>query len=163
MAAGISKAIAITRAGSGIGEAAARLLAAQGHQVRLGARREDRLLSLTQQITTAGGTADCKALDVTRRQSMQAFVDATLARYGRLDVIINNAGRMPLSKLEALKVDEWDRMSDVNIRGVLYGIAAALPIRRNFGAGESCNMATVKPCRSAPGRTWATSEYGPAC
>ena len=113
--AGSSKVVAVTGASSGIGEATARRLAAAGHRVVLGARHMERLSALAGEITAAGGDAYAVGLDVTDPASMRAFVDAALARHGRLDVMVNNAGVMPLSKLEALKIDEWDRMIDVNV------------------------------------------------
>ncbi|GAB6389276.1 SDR family oxidoreductase [Stutzerimonas marianensis] len=137
------KVIVITGASSGIGEATARLLARQGAQVVLGARRLDRLDALAKEINAAGGTAVARALDVTRLDDMQAFIDSAEQRFGRVDVIINNAGVMPLSKLEMLKVDEWDRMIDVNIRGVLHGIAAGLPLMQRQRSGQFINIASI--------------------
>src|SRR5690606_9345856 len=114
-------------ASSGIGEATARHLAAGGARVVLGARRTDRLEQLVAEIRAEGGTADHRALDVTRLDDVQAFADFALKAHGAIDVMINNAGVMPLSPLADLKVEEWNRMIDVNIRGVLHGIAAVLP------------------------------------
>ncbi len=109
----------------------------------LGARRTDRLEKVAGEIHEAGGTAAFLALDVTSRQDVQDFIDFTVTRFGRVDVLINNAGVMPLSKLEALKVDEWDRMIDVNIRGVLHGIAATLPLMQQQRAGQIINIASI--------------------
>src|SRR5690349_8670355 len=114
--------IVITGASSGLGEAAARRLSARGASVVLGARRVDRLTSLANELTTAGGKALALETDVTHRDQVQRLVDAAVRAYGRIDVMINNAGLMPQSLLERLKIDEWDRMIDVNIKGVLYGI-----------------------------------------
>lgn len=137
------KVVLITGASSGIGEATAKVLAAQGATVVLGARRTDRLEALVANITAAGGQASALALDVTRREDLQAFADHALGRFGRIDVIVNNAGVMPLSPLASLKVDEWERMIDVNIKGVLYGIAAALPIFQRQGSGHVINIASI--------------------
>ncbi len=135
--------VLITGASSGIGEATARELAARGATVLLGARRLDRLERLVADIAAAGGTAEARALDVTRRDDVQAFADHALARHGRIDAIVNNAGVMPLSPLSARKVDEWDRMIDVNIRGVLHGIAAVLPAMEAAGRGHVINVASI--------------------
>ncbi|KQW69327.1 oxidoreductase [Phenylobacterium sp. Root77] len=137
------KVIAITGASSGIGEAAARLLAARGAKLMLGARRGDRLQTLAADIEAAGGEARFRTLDVTDRQDAQAFVDAAVEAFGRLDVLVNNAGVMPLAPMEALKFDEWDQMIDVNIRGVLHGIGAALPVMKRQGGGRFINVASI--------------------
>ncbi|MET3133580.1 NADP-dependent 3-hydroxy acid dehydrogenase YdfG [Oxalobacteraceae bacterium GrIS 1.11] len=137
------KVILITGASSGIGEATARLLASEGHHVVLGARRIDRLTALVAAIRAEGGRAECCALDVTRLKDVQEFVAFAQKMHGRIDVIINNAGVMPLSKLEALKVEEWDRMIDVNIRGVLHGIAAALPVMQAQHSGHFINLSSI--------------------
>ncbi len=137
------KIILITGASSGIGEATARLLAHQGAQVVLGARRVERLQALAGQINEAGGAALFRRLDVTSREDTQAFVDYACQQFGRVDVIINNAGVMPLSRLDALKLDEWNRMIDVNIRGVLHGIAAGLPLMQRQGSGQFINIASI--------------------
>ncbi|MEU9482161.1 SDR family oxidoreductase [Streptomyces decoyicus] len=146
----IAKVVAITGASSGIGEATARRLAADGHRVLLGARRTDRLERLVEEITEEGGTAAFGKLDVTDAADMHAFVDAAVCEYGRVDVLVNNAGLMPLSPLEALKTDEWDRMIDVNVRGVLHGIAAALPVMRAQGGGHFVNIASVGAYEVSP-------------
>ncbi|PNB74467.1 oxidoreductase [Pseudomonas sp. GW456-E7] len=137
------KVVLITGASSGIGEATARLLASKGAHVVLGARRTERLEALCGEINASGGVAHFQALDVTRRDDMQGFVDFALNLHGRVDVIVNNAGVMPLSKLEALKVSEWDRMIDVNIRGVLHGIAAGLPLMQKQQSGQFINIASI--------------------
>jgi NADP-dependent 3-hydroxy acid dehydrogenase YdfG len=138
-----NKVIVITGASSGIGEATARLLAEKGAKVVLGARRTERLAQLCEDIRAAGGSAQYQAVDVTSRTDMQAFVDFAVGQYGRVDVIVNNAGVMPLSRLDALKVSEWDQMIDVNIRGVLHGIAAGLPLMQQQKSGQFINIASI--------------------
>ena len=137
------KVIVITGASSGIGEATARLLAERGAKVVLGARRSERLAVIAEEINGAGGHAQFRALDVTDQQDVQSFVDFAVEHYGRVDVLVNNAGVMPLSRLDALKVDEWNRMIDVNIRGVLHGIAASLPLMQRQRAGQIINIASI--------------------
>lgn len=138
-----SKVVLLTGASSGIGEATARWLAGQGHRLIIGARRTDRLEALTHSLRAAGGTVDFQALDVTDLEDMQAFADFAIHTHGHIDVIINNAGVMPLSPLAALKVDEWNRMIDVNIRGVLNGIAAVLPTMQAQQSGQVINISSI--------------------
>ena len=137
------KVILITGASSGIGEATARHLAANGHSVVLGARRTERLEKLAAEIRAAGGTAEYRALDVTNLTDVQAFADFALKKFSKLDVIINNAGVMPLSPLAELKINEWNRMIDVNIRGVLHGIAAVLPHMTARKSGHVINLSSI--------------------
>lgn len=137
------KVVLVTGASSGIGEGIARLLAERGAHVVLGARRVDRLEALAAELTAAGGSVRIRALDVTDRADVQDFADFAKAEFGRVDVIVNNAGVMPLSAIEALKVDEWDRMIDVNIRGVLHGIAAVLPGMHAQGFGQVINISSI--------------------
>ncbi|MDT0390835.1 SDR family oxidoreductase [Streptomyces dubilierae] len=144
------KVVLITGASSGIGEATARLLAASGHQVMVGARRTDRLAELAREVRAADGALDHHALDVTSRDSVESFVGAALDRYGRIDVLVNNAGVMPLSPMADLRVEEWDRMIDVNVRGTLYGIAAVLPRMREQNSGHIVNVASVAGHRVDP-------------
>ena len=144
------KTIAITGASSGIGEATAQLLAARGAHVVLGARRMDRLVTLSKAIEEQGGSVRVRALDVVSRENTQAFIDFAKSEFGRVDVMINNAGVMPLSPLESLKVDEWDRMIDVNIRGVLHGIAAVLPGMEAQGFGHIINISSIGGLRVTP-------------
>jgi len=138
-----NKVVVITGASSGIGEATARHLAGHGAKVVLGARRVERLGALVSDIEAAGGQALAVATDVTNRTDVATLLDASVKAFGRIDVLINNAGIMPLSALEALKVEEWDRMIDVNIKGVLYGIAAALPHMKAQKSGHIITTASV--------------------
>jgi NADP-dependent 3-hydroxy acid dehydrogenase YdfG len=137
------KVVVITGASSGIGEATARLLAKNGIKVVLGARRTDRLEAIAKDIHADGGIAEYQTLDVTQRSQMEEIVQFALSKFGRLDVLINNAGVMPLSTLDRLKVKEWDRMIDVNIKGVLYGIAAVLPIMQAQKSGQIINLSSI--------------------
>lgn len=137
------KTIVITGASSGMGEAAARHLAAQGAQVVLGARRAGRLDALVAEIAAIGGKATAVTTDVTSRADVQRLVDTAVKTYGRINVLINNAGIMPLSPLERLKIDEWDQMIDLNLKGVLYGIAAVLPYMKDQKSGHIINLASV--------------------
>lgn len=134
------KVVVITGASSGLGEATARLLATRGAKLVLAARRKDRLDALVAEL---GGDAIAVATDVSDRAQVQALADAATERFGRIDVILNNAGVMPLSTLDTLKVDEWERMVDVNIKGVLYGIAAVLPGMIARKSGHVINVASV--------------------
>ena len=145
------KVVVITGASSGLGEATARLLSAQGASVVLGARRADRLQSLANELAAKGGKAIAVATDVVHREQVKALVDAAVQTYGRLDVMLNNAGLMPQAPLERLKIDEWDRMIDVNIKGVLYGIAAALPYMKEQKSGHFINVSSVAGHRVGPG------------
>ena len=133
----------ITGASSGIGQATAKELAARGYHVLLAARREERLEELKKEIEAAGGKADYQVTDVTSADDMKALAAAAIEKYGKIDVLVNNAGLMPLSFMNKLKVDEWDRMVDVNIKGVLYGIAAVLPIMENQKSGHILNVSSV--------------------
>ncbi len=144
------KIVLVTGASSGIGEAPAREHAARGATVVLGARRADRLEKLVAELRAQGATAEFQALDVTKRDSVADIVRFTRERFGKLDVIVNNAGVMPLSPLDALKVDEWEQMVDVNIKGVLYGIAAALPVFAQQGYGHVINTSSIAAYRSIP-------------
>ncbi|KTB85221.1 oxidoreductase [Pseudomonas syringae pv. syringae PD2774] len=137
------KVVLITGASSGIGEAAARLIAAKGAHVVLGARRSQRLQTLAADIEAQGGSARFRALDVTDALDMQAFADFATHEFGKIDVIINNAGIMPLSPLAALKIAEWNQMLDVNVRGVLHGIAAVLPSMQAQGHGQIINISSI--------------------
>jgi len=144
------KVVVITGASSGLGEATARLLAAQGANLVVGARRKDRLDVLA---TELGPCVAVLETDVTKLEEVQALVDLATSRFGRIDVMINNAGVMPLSPLERRKIADWDRMIDVNIKGVLYGIAAALPAMQAQKSGHIINVSSVAGHKVRPGST----------
>ncbi|MFK0163372.1 SDR family oxidoreductase [Rhizobium sp. NPDC090279] len=146
----MDKVILITGASSGIGEGIARELAAAGAKVALGARRVERLEALAAELSAAGGAVLAHPLDVTDRQSFDAFVNAAREKWGRVDVIVNNAGVMPLSLMASLKVEEWDRMIDVNIKGVLYGVAAVLPEMISRNSGQIINIASIGALAVSP-------------
>jgi NADP-dependent 3-hydroxy acid dehydrogenase YdfG len=149
------KVVVITGASSGLGNATARHLSAQGGIVVLGARRVDLITALADDLAAQGGKALAIATDVTHYDQVQKLVDAAVQTYGRVDVMINNAGVAPISQLERIKVDEWDQMIDVNIKGVLYGIAAALPYMKQQKAGHILNVSSVAAYTITP----ATAVY----
>ncbi|MCW2984083.1 MAG: family NAD(P)-dependent oxidoreductase [Conexibacter sp.] len=144
------KVIAITGASSGMGEATALLLAERGAKVVLGARRADRLQALAGRIADAGGAAAYAPTDVTKRDDLTALVALAQERFGGLDVIINNAGIGPISAMDALRVEDWDAMIDVNLRGTLYGIAAALPVFRAQESGQIVNVLSTAGIKIVP-------------
>jgi NADP-dependent 3-hydroxy acid dehydrogenase YdfG len=144
------KVIAITGASSGIGRATAVVLAARGAKLLLGARSLGKLEGLCDEIVAAGGIAACLVTDVRQRADLAEFVGLACARYGKLDVLISNAGIGPISPFDALRVEDWDAMIDVNIRGVLHGIAAALPVFRRQGAGHFVNVISTAGIRIVP-------------
>lgn len=137
------KVIVLTGASSGIGEATVRHLAQMGHRLVIGARRTDRLMALQDELRAQGATVDALTFDVTQLSDVQRVAAFAQQHHGRIDVLINNAGVMPLSPLTALKVDEWNRMIDVNVRGVLHGIAAVLPVMQAQGHGHIINVASI--------------------
>jgi len=170
------KVVVITGASSGLGEASARLLSANGASVVLGARRVNRLRSLADELAASGGKALSITTDVTHYDQVQRLVDAALQTYGHIDVMINNAGLMPSSPLECLKVEDWNRMIDVNIKGVLWGIAAVLPYMKQQNAGHIINVSSVagpqgsrrwcglcsdQACRTGPIRSVAPGSEAP--
>jgi NADP-dependent 3-hydroxy acid dehydrogenase YdfG len=145
------KIVVITGASSGLGEATAKVLSTQGAAVVLGARRQDRIQALANELTGSGGEAIAVTTDVSDRQQVKNLVDAAVQAYGRVDVMINNAGLMPQALLERLQVDEWEQMIDVNLKGVLYGIAAALPIMKQQKSGHFINVSSVAGHKVGPG------------
>jgi NADP-dependent 3-hydroxy acid dehydrogenase YdfG len=144
------KVIAITGASSGIGAASALLLAGRGAKVVLGARRKEQLESLATRITQAGGEAAFLPTDVRRREDMAALVEMASARFGRLDVLVGNAGIGPISRLDELRVADWEEMIDVNLKGFLYGIAAALPVFRKQGFGHFVTIVSTAGLTISP-------------
>ncbi len=145
------KVVVITGASSGLGEATARRLANEGASVVLGARRADRIQALADEINTNGGKALAVVTDVTDPAQVQALVDAAVKTFGRVDVIINNAGLMPHSPLERRKIEDWNRTIDVNIKGVLYGIGAVLPYMQEQKSGHIISVASVAAYKVRPG------------
>ncbi|MEM9187555.1 MAG: SDR family oxidoreductase [Myxococcota bacterium] len=153
----MDKVVLVTGASSGIGEGIARELARTRAKVMLGARREDRLGRLASEL---GNNVTWRRLDVTQRESVDAFVEAARQNYGRVDAIVNNAGVMPLSLMSSIKVDEWERMVDVNIKGVLYGVAAVLPDMLRRGSGHIVNIASIGALSVAPTATvYCATKY----
>ncbi|MDA2804767.1 SDR family oxidoreductase [Nocardiopsis suaedae] len=144
------KVVAVTGAGSGIGKAVALLLAERGARLVLGGRRSDRLAEVVDRIGEAGGTAVQIRTDVTRRGDLEALVALAGERFGRLDVLVGNAGVGTVSPLDDLRVDEWDRMVDVNVKGVLHGIGAALPVFRAQGSGHFVMTGSTAAFRVVP-------------
>lgn len=137
------KVVVITGASSGLGESTARYLAARGAKVVLAARRTERLENIVGEIRAAGGHAIAVTTDVTVQQQVQALADAAIAEFGRIDVMVNNSGLMAIAPMEQGRTDEWDRMIDINIKGVLYGIAAVLPQMQKQASGQIINIASV--------------------
>jgi NADP-dependent 3-hydroxy acid dehydrogenase YdfG len=154
------KVVVITGASSGLGEATARYLGERGAIVVLGARRAERIEALAAEITAGGGQALAVETDVIDAAQVQALVDAAVERFGRIDVMLNNAGLMPHSPLERRKLDDWDRMIDVNIKGVLYGIAAALPHMQRQKSGQFINVSSVAGHKVGPaGAVYSATKH----
>lgn len=147
------KVVVITGASSGLGEATARMLAQHGAHLVLGARRLERLEALATDLRSLGAQVEVKATDVTRAEQVQALVDLALEHHGRVDVMLNNAGLMPHSPLDRRRLEDWDRMIDVNIKGVLYGIAAVLPAMQTQKSGHIINVASVAGHKVRAGST----------
>ncbi|MBD0776416.1 SDR family oxidoreductase [Maribacter sp. ANRC-HE7] len=145
------KVVVITGGSSGLGEATARFLAEKGAKIVLGARRLNKLEVIADEIRKSGGAIEVLKTDVTKANDVKALVKKAIDSFGKIDVMINNAGIMPLAPLAALKVDEWDSMIDVNIKGVLYGIAAALPEFQKQKSGHFINLASVAGLNVSPG------------
>jgi len=137
------KVVLITGGGTGLGAETARLLASKGAVVAVAGRRKSKLDEVVAQITNAGGRAGAYQLDVVRKEQVKAVVDAVIADFGKLDVLINNAGLMPIRPMAEVNTDEWDAMIDINIKGVLYGIAAALPVFLAQESGHFINLSSV--------------------
>lgn len=145
-----NKVIVITGAGSGIGRATALLLARQGAAVILGGRRETQIAAVAEEIVSAGGRAAFRRTDVTQRSDLETLVALASERHGRLDAIVNNAGIGPISRFDALRVEDWDAMIEVNIKGVLHGIAAALPLFARQGSGHVVNVVSTAGIKIVP-------------
>jgi NADP-dependent 3-hydroxy acid dehydrogenase YdfG len=155
-----NKVVVITGASSGIGQATALRLGSEGYRVVLAARRTDRLDETAAKITADGGTAIARAVDVTDRDDVAALVDGVVGEFGAVDVFVNNAGVMPLSRLDALLVDEWNQMIDVNIMGLLHGIAAMLPRFKAQGGGHFVTVASIGAHEVvATGAVYCASKY----
>jgi NADP-dependent 3-hydroxy acid dehydrogenase YdfG len=153
------KVVAITGASSGIGAALARLAVRQGAHVVIGARRRERLTALADELANEQGAVRCRELDVTSLDDMQAFVAYVVEEFGRLDVLVNNAGVMFLSPVSALQIDDWNQMIDINLRGTLHGIAAALPVMQGQGTGQIINLAAgITPMTSSNAAVYAATK-----
>jgi NADP-dependent 3-hydroxy acid dehydrogenase YdfG len=155
------KVVVITGASSGLGAATARMLAARGASVVLGARRVEMMNALADEIRAAGGKVEVVATDVTKAAQVKNLIDTAVKTFGRLDVLVNNAGLMAIAPMSEVKVDEWDRMIDINVKGVLYGIAAALPVFQQQGSGHFINIASVAGIKvfSPGGTVYSGTKY----
>ncbi|MCM3628316.1 SDR family oxidoreductase [Paenibacillus glycanilyticus] len=155
-----NKVVVITGASSGIGEAAAKLLAQHGAKVVLAARREERLHAIVNDIKQSGGEAVSVKADVVSPEDMKRLAEFALSAYGRIDVLVNNAGVMPSSRLNELRVEEWNQMIDVNIKGVLHGIAAVLPVMREQKSGHIINLSSTSGYQvSATSAVYAATKF----
>jgi len=156
-----NKVVVITGASSGLGEATAKYLAKKGAFLVLGARRKELLEKIVQEITSDGGTAIYQQTDVTIKEQVASLVNKAVESYGRIDVIVNNAGIMPIAPMSEVRTDEWDNMIDINIKGVLYGIAAALPLFQKQGSGHFINIGSVAGIKvfSPGGTVYSGTKY----
>ncbi|WP_130835680.1 SDR family oxidoreductase [[Erwinia] mediterraneensis] len=155
------KVVVITGASSGIGEATARRLSAEGACVVLGARRLDRLKALARDIVASGGRVEVVQTDVTNRLDVEALVEKAVTVFGRVDVLINNAGIMPNSRLDQLRVEDWERAIDVNLKGTLYGIAAVLPVMKSQKSGHIINISSLSGHRVRPtSAVYSATKFG---
>jgi len=145
--------VVITGASSGIGQSTAKLLARDGARVVLGARRKERIDGIVKEISAEGGKAIGFAVDVTKRPEVEALIKRAVETFGCVDVLVNNAGIMPIAPMQALKVEEWDQQIDVNLKGVLYGVAAVLPQMQKQKSGHIINVASVIGIKAFPGGT----------
>ena len=145
------KVVAVTGASSGIGATTSRLLARSGARLVLGARREDRLAELAEELREAGAEVVYRAIDVRRREDLAALVELARSEFGRLDVLLGNAGIGPVSELDELRVDDWDAMVDINLKGLMYGVAAALPVFRHQGRGQFVHTLSTAAYKTVPG------------
>ncbi|UAB79970.1 SDR family oxidoreductase [Marixanthomonas sp. SCSIO 43207] len=156
------KVVVITGGSSGLGETTARHLASKGANVVLGARREERLQKITEEINAEGnGKATYIATDVTKKEQVKALVDKAVSEFGKIDVMVNNAGLMAIAPMSETKVDEWDRMIDINVKGVLYGVAAALPEFQKQESGHFINLSSVAGVKvfSPGGTVYSGTKY----
>jgi hypothetical protein len=155
------KVVVITGGSSGLGETTARHLASKGASVVLGARRLENLETIASEIRAAGGKVEVLQTDVTKAEEVKALVDKAVAVFGRIDVMINNAGLMAIAPMTEIKIEEWDRMIDINIKGVLYGIAAALPIFQKQESGHFINLSSVAGIKvfSPGGTVYSGTKY----
>ncbi|MFP3125994.1 SDR family oxidoreductase [Ectobacillus funiculus] len=156
-----SKVVVITGASSGIGEATAKLLGERGDKIVLAARREDRLVSLVNEIKEKGGQAVYKLTDVTKVEEVEDLAKFAIEQFGRIDVWVNNAGIMALSTLDKKRIAEWDQMIDINLKGVLYGTGAALPYMREQKSGQFINISSVSGHKTGSGTAiYAATKFG---
>ncbi|KQQ56721.1 oxidoreductase [Pseudomonas sp. Leaf129] len=155
------KVVVITGASGGIGEATARLLSAEGASVVLGARRLEKLEALALELRATGGKVQVVQMDVAKREEVEALVETAIKAYGRVDVMINNAGIMPNSRLDQRKVEDWERMIDVNLKGSLYGIAAVIPVMQKQKSGHVINVSSLSGHRVRPNSAvYSATKFG---